>query len=67
MVGRDTGDDLPVTVERLKGLVLGVFPDVELTEVVIAVDAACGSSQHLLHSAGAKRCPLNAGVPLNGR
>ena len=54
VVGRDTGDDLPVTVERLKGLVLGMFPEVELTEVVIAVDAECGFSQHLLHSAGAK-------------
>ena len=54
VVGRDTGDDLPESVKRLKGLVLGVFPDVELTEVVIALDAACGFSRHLLHSAGAK-------------
>jgi len=34
VVGRDTGDDLPASVERLKGLVLGVLPEVELTEVV---------------------------------
>jgi len=54
VVGRDTGDDLPASVERLKGLVLGVLPEVELTEVVIALDAPCGFSKHLLHSAGAK-------------
>jgi len=54
VVGRDTGDDLPASVERLKGLVLGVLPDVELTEVMVALDAACGFSKHLLHSAGAK-------------
>jgi len=31
-----------------------VLPDVELTEVMVALDAACGFSKHLLHSAGAK-------------
>ncbi len=41
-------------MERLKGLVLGVLPEVELTDVMVALDAACGFSKHLLHSAGAK-------------
>lgn len=54
VVGRDTGDDLHASVERLKGLVVGVLPEVELTEVVIALDAAREFSTHLLHSAGAK-------------
>lgn len=54
VVGRDTGDDLPASVARLKSLVLEVFPHVELAEAVIAVDAACGFSRHLLHAAGAK-------------
>jgi TnpA family transposase len=54
VVGRDLGDDLPASVEQLKGLVLKVFPKVvELPEVVIAVDAACGFSEHLLHGVGA--------------
>jgi TnpA family transposase len=54
VVGRDLGDDLPASVGRLKHLVRGVFPRVvELTEVVIAVDAACGFSEHLLHAVGA--------------
>ena len=54
VVGHDIGDDRPASVERLKHLVLKVFPKVvELTEVVIAVDAACGFSEHLLHAIGA--------------
>ena len=55
MVGRDTGDDLPASVTQLKDLLGAVFPQVELAEVVIAIDAACGFSRHLLHAAGAKR------------
>jgi len=40
--------------ERLKHLVRSVFPRVvELTEVVVAVDTACGFSEHLLHTVGA--------------
>ena len=54
IVGRDTGDDLPPSVERLKALVLAVLPEVELAEVLIAVDRACGFSEHLLHASGAK-------------
>lgn len=54
VVGRDLGDGRPASVERLKHLVLKVFAKVvELTEVVIAVDAACGFSEHLLHAVGA--------------
>jgi hypothetical protein len=54
VVGRDLGDDLPASVERLKHQVRSVFPRVvELTEVVVAVDTACRFSEHLLHAVGA--------------
>jgi TnpA family transposase len=53
VVGRDLGDDLPASVGQLRHLVLKVFPKVvELTEVLVAVDAACGFSEHLLHAVG---------------
>lgn len=54
VVGRDTGDDLPPSVARVKSLMLEVFPDVEITEVVIAVDRRCGFTEHLFHTAGAR-------------
>jgi hypothetical protein len=44
VVGQDTGDDLPASVKRVKFLLQDVFPDVELAEVVIAMDSACGFS-----------------------
>ncbi len=53
VVGRDTGDDLPASVKQLKALVGEVFPQIELAEVVIAIDSVCGFSQHLLHAGGA--------------
>jgi len=52
VVGRDAGDDQPASVKRVKGLLAEVFPLVELTEVLIAVDAATGFSERLLHAAG---------------
>jgi hypothetical protein len=55
VVGRDTGDDLPPSVKRTKALIGEVFPQVELSEVVIAIDSICGFSRHLFHAAGAKR------------
>lgn len=54
VVGRDTGDDLPASVKRTKALIGEVFPQVELAEVVIAIDSMCGFSRHLLHAAGTK-------------
>jgi TnpA family transposase len=54
VVGHDTGDGLPASVEQVKSLLQDVFPDVELAEVVIAMDSACGFSEHLLHAGGAK-------------
>ncbi len=54
VVGRDTGDDLPASVKQFKALVGEVFPQVELAEVVIAIDSVCGFSKHLLHAGGAK-------------
>ena len=53
VVGRDTSDDQPESVKRVKGLLAGVFPLVELTEVLIAIDGATGFSERLLHAAGA--------------
>ena len=53
VVGRDTGDDQPESVKRVKGLLAEVFPLVELTEVLIAMDRATGFSERLLHAAGA--------------
>ena len=38
----------------LKGLLVGVLPQVELTEPIITVDRACGFSKHLLHMVGAE-------------
>jgi hypothetical protein len=54
VVGRDTGDDLPPSVKRTKALIGEVLPQVELSEVVIAIDSICGFSRHLLHAAGTK-------------
>jgi TnpA family transposase len=54
VVGRDTGDDPPASVKGFKSLLGEVFPQVELAEVVIAIDSACGFSKHLLHAGGAK-------------
>jgi TnpA family transposase len=54
VVGRDTGDDLPPSVTQLKALIGEVFPQVELSEVVITIDSICGFSRHLLHAAGTK-------------
>ncbi len=53
VVGRDTSDDQPESVKRVKGLLAEVFPLVELTEVLIAIDRATGFSERLLHAAGA--------------
>jgi hypothetical protein len=53
VVGRDTSDDQPESVKRVKGLLAEVFPLVELTEVLIAMDGATGFSGRLLHAAGA--------------
>jgi len=56
VVGRDPGDELPESVKQLHSLLAGVMPHVELTDLIIRMDAACGFSQHLTHSAGASRC-----------
>ncbi|MGH3672942.1 MAG: Tn3 family transposase, partial [Pseudonocardiaceae bacterium] len=48
------GDDLPASVKQVKTLLGEVFPQVELAEVVIAIDSVCGFSKHLLHAGGAK-------------
>ncbi len=40
-------------MKRVKGLLAEVFPLVELTEVLIAIDGATGFSERLLHAAGA--------------
>jgi len=65
VVGRDIGDDLPASVDQLKGLVLKVFPPVvELAQVLIAVDRDCGFSKHLLHRRGHDPLPGHAHPPV---
>jgi hypothetical protein len=60
VVGRDTSDDQPESVKRVKGLLAEVFPLVELTEVLIAIDGATGFSGRLLQprepTAGPRPC-----------
>jgi hypothetical protein len=41
-------------VKRVKGLLADVFPLVELTEVLIAIDGATGFSERLLHAANSR-------------
>jgi len=41
-------------VKRVKGLLAEVFPLVELTEVLIAIDGATGFSERLLHAANSR-------------
>jgi hypothetical protein len=53
VIGRDTGDDPPASVTQLKDLLGAAFPQVELAEAVIAIDAVCEFSRHLLHAGGA--------------
>ena len=55
VVGRDAGDEVPESVKQLRSLLSSVLPRVELTDLIIAMDAACGFSQHLTHSGGASR------------
>ena len=60
VVGRDTGDDLPASVKQFKGLLGEVFPQVELAEVVIAIDSHAGfpstCSTLVGPSTGHRRC-----------
>ena len=41
-------------MKRVKGLLAEVFPLVELTEVLIAIDGATGFSERLLHAANSR-------------
>jgi hypothetical protein len=41
-------------VKRVKGLLAEVFPLVELTEALIAIDGATGFSERLLHAANSR-------------
>ena len=41
-------------MKRVKGLLADVFPLVELTEVLIAIDGATGFSERLLHAANSR-------------